>query len=515
MAERELPENDITGLAACFNAATFWSNEYSGAENYSFPATIRNFIHALLSAKFTPALYMKIKTIRISVSVMVILAVAAFVGLRYSPAEKVPNIVLITIDTQRWDYISSYGYSDTGLSPVIDDLAARGTRFVQAVSTAGTTIPSHGSMLTGLYPRQHGARSNWHELNPGATSIAEVLGEAGFQTGAFVSFDSMMKVGDLGRGFVTHNTPFDRPDKKVTQAGSITVEQANQWLRSLHRDQPFHLWLHLFEPHGPYEISDYARQRLQDYDGILKNGAEMEVLLGNKQQILGSEQHLQALQHLYAGEVHRADGLVGDLIDTLASLDVLQNTIVILTSDHGQALGENGTMGHGAILWESVIRVPLIITDFRTPVGNTVQERVGTIDIAATIADFAGIDKAFDQHGQSLRNAASGQLDPDRTYFAEVELRTGVSAKESWYDPDSLAVYSGNIKQASNRDKLELYETRLVDNHLTPIAPDQISALAEYLAGLNEEFLAAESRFKNARVSEADRDQLQGLGYTQ
>jgi arylsulfatase A-like enzyme len=293
------------------------------------------------------------------------------------------------------------------------------------------------------------------------------------------------------------------------------VEQANQWLRSLHQDQPFYLWLHLFEPHGPYEISDYARQRMQDYGGILKNGADMQLLLGKSKQILESEQNLEALQHLYAGEVNRADKLVGELIEALASEGVLQNTIVILTSDHGQGLGENGTMGHGAILWESVIRVPLIITDFRTPAGKTVQERVGTIDIAPTIADFAGLDKAFDQHGQSLRNAASGELEPDQIYFAEVELRTGASAEESWYYADSLAVYSGNLKQISKRDKLELFETRAADNHLTPIAPDQISALAEYLAGLNEEFLAAESRFKSARVSEADRDQLQGLGYTQ
>ena len=350
---------------------------------------LRSFIDALVDANFTPAWFMRIKKIRISLSVTVILAVAVFVGLRYWLPDKAPNIVLITIDTQRWDYLSSYGYSDPGLSPVIDDLAARGTRFVQAVSTAGTTIPSHGSMLTGLYPRQHGARSNWHALNPEASSIAGALSEADYQTGAFVSFDSMVKTGDLGRGFMTHNSPFDRPDKKVTQAGSITVEQANQWLRSLHQDQPFYLWLHLFEPHGPYEISDYARQRMQDYGGILKNGADMQVLLEKGKQILESEQNLEALQHLYAGEVNRADKLVGELIEALASEGVLQNTIVILTSDHGQGLGENGTMGHGAILWESVIRVPLIITDFRTPAGNTVQERVGTIDIAPTIADFA------------------------------------------------------------------------------------------------------------------------------
>jgi len=445
---------------------------------------------------------------------MVILAVAVFVGVRYWPADKAPNIVLITIDTQRWDYLSSYGYSDPGLSPVIDNLAANGTRFVQAVTVAGTTIPSHGSMLTGLYPRQHGARSNWHELNPEATSIAEALSEAGYQTGAFVSFESMMKIGDLGRGFATDNTPFDRPNK-VTQAGSITVEQANQWLQSLHQDQPFYLWLHLFEPHGPYEISDYARQHLQDYVGVLKNGAEMQLLLDNREQILDSEQNLKALQHLYAGEVNRADELVGGLIEALASLGELQNTIVILTSDHGQGLGENHNMGHGAILWESVIRVPLIVTDFRDPAGHTVQERVGTIDIAPTIADFAGLDQVFDRYGQSLRNAATRELDPDQIYFAEVELRTGASAKEGWYYADSLAVYSGNLKQISKRDKVELFETRATDNHLTPIAPDQLSALAEYLASLNEEFLAADSRSQDAQVSEEDRDQLQGLGYTQ
>lgn len=455
------------------------------------------------------------KWIRITVGLAAVLAIAVFLIFRQGPAENRPNIVLISIDTQRWDYLSSYGYSDPGLTPVIDDLAARGTRFVQAVSVAGTTIPSHGSMLTGLYPRRHGARSNWQGLNPDAVSIAGALSEAGYQTGAFVSFDSMMNVGDLGRGFETVNTPFDRPDEKVIQPGSITVDQANHWLQSLRRDNPVFLWLHFYEPHGPYEISDYARQRLKDYQGILKNGAEMEVLLGDQKQILNSEQNLEALRQLYAGEVNRADLLVGDLTEALESLGELQNTVVILTSDHGQALGENGTIGHGAILWESVIRVPLIITDFRSPAENTVLERVGIIDIAPTIAEIAGLDEGFDQYGQSLREAALRGLDPDRIYFAEVELRKGESAKQSWYDPDSLAVYSGNLKQVSNRDKVELFETRAADNQLKPILPGQIAALAEYLAGSKDEFLAAESQVSDARISETERDQLQGLGYTQ
>ncbi len=441
-------------------------------------------------------------------------ATAAFVYSLWLPKPP-PNIVLITIDTLRRDYLGSYGFADLQISPQIDALAARGTRFDQAVSVSGTTIPSHGSMLTGLYPRQHGARSNWFRLNPDVVTITQKLGYAGYETAAFVSFEAMMKLGGLERGFEYDNTPFDQSTGKVTQAGKITLQQSQQWLQGLQDDKPFYLWLHLFEPHGPYDMTGYARERIQGYQGILQNGADMKTLLKKNKQILDSEDNLRVLRQLYAGEVNLADRLVGQLISTLEEQGKLDNSVVIFTADHGQGLGENRQMGHGATLWESVIRVPLIVTDFRNPKTRVVKERVGTIDIAPTIADFAGLTEHFDLNGQSLRDTGNNVLDPKRVYFSSVELRTGKSADEAWYDPDTMAVYSGDFKLVSKRNQTRLFEIHPGKNRLTPIPRTQATALAEYMTGLSEDFLEMEGRVLASEVSESDQDQLQGLGYVQ
>ena len=275
------------------------------------------------------------------------------------------------------------------------------------------------------------------------------------------------------------------------------------------------MWFHIFEPHGPYDMTAYAREKIGAYQGILENGADMKTLLNNQQQILDSEENLRVMRQLYAGEVNLADQLVGSLLDSLEAQGQLDNTVVIFTSDHGQGLGEDRQMGHGATLWESVLRVPLIVTDFRNPRASVVNERVGVIDIATTISDFAGLDQGFDLNGQSLRDADRKSFDPDRPYFCAVELRPGKSAQESWYDPDTMAVYSGDLKLVSHKNGLALYETRPDGHELTPVPRQSMAALAEYLEGLSQEYLSMESRAVASEISEADLEQLQGLGYVQ
>ncbi len=451
-----------------------------------------------------------------SASSLLLLAVSLLLaGCREAP-ERPPNIVLLTIDTQRWDYFGSYGYRDAGLTPTIDRLAARGTRFQQAVSVAGTTFPAHASMLTGLYPRQHGARSNYHALGTDIVSVAQTLDQAQYQTGAFVSFRSMLTNGHLNRGFQADNTAATAGQPKVVQSGEKTLQQANDWLRDTDPQRPLFLWLHLFEPHGPYDLTDYADQRLSDYDGLLRDGADMDKLLNRTPEIVNSEANLAALRTLYAGEVNLADRLIGRLLDSLDALGRLDDSVVILTSDHGQGLGEGRRMGHGAVLWEEVIRVPLIIADFREPRrAEVVTERVGVIDIAPTVADYANLPIAFDRFGRSLRNASDERLSDEQIYLAGVELRTGESAEASWYDPDSVAVYAGNLKQIHRRGQVTLFETRAQDNHIVAVKADSADAISAYLSDAAEQFLSLDSEARSYELTEDIADQLKGLGYTQ
>jgi arylsulfatase A-like enzyme len=319
-------------------------------------------------------------------------------------SESRPNIILVTVDTLRWDYLNSYGFPDAGHSPAVARLASQGVLFENAVTTIGTTIPSHGSMLTGEYARVHGARSNFHHKYPQVPTITTSLAEAGYQTGAYVSNVHMFTVGGLDEGFEATNDQSmnDQPELGNLFTGGNTVRLANRWLESTDADRPFFLWLHLWEPHGPYDVTEWSRSRMADYEGLLRDGMRLEHMQRHKAEVLDSPENTAAMRTLYAGEVHLADRHLGRFLDDLEAKGLLADSVVIFTADHGQSLGEKRKMGHGPVHRETVLRVPLIIADFRNPAPQRVATRVGTIDIAPTIAELAGLNERFDQSGQSL-----------------------------------------------------------------------------------------------------------------
>jgi len=215
-----------------------------------------------------------------------------------------PNIFLVTVDTLRWDYLATYGFPESDISPAADRLARNGTLFERAVATAGTTIPSHGSMLTGLYPRQHGARSNFHALNEGTPTIAASLSEAGYRTAAFFSVNWLGEVGQLNRGFQADNLPFRFEDGMAQpQSGQETIRQVATWLDEIDPEQPVFVWMHLWESHSPYVMTDRVKAQLSDYDGLLKDGVTMDHFKNHVKDIVHSEENLTAMRAIYAGEV--------------------------------------------------------------------------------------------------------------------------------------------------------------------------------------------------------------------
>lgn len=431
-----------------------------------------------------------------------------------------PNIILISIDTLRWDYLNPYGYPEADVTPAVNRIAQAGMLFENAVATAGTTVPSHGSMLTGLYPRFHGARSNFHKKYPSIRTVTEALQDSGYDTGAFISAAFMMQRG-LDAGFDTDNTPFRDPvTGRKPQSGEKTVRQAVEWLDSSFTGQPFFMWLHLWEPHGPYDPTDWSRARLGDYDGFLKDGMTVEQARTRVKDIVDDPGHLHALRTHYAGEVNLADLHLVRFLDELEARGLLENSLVIFTADHGQALGEDGNMGHGAMHFETVIRVPLIVADFRQPRPGRSQTRVGIVDIAPTIAAAAGLGEAFDYSGRSLLDAP--ELADDWPYFAEVELRTKETHK-NWerikdsktYDASAVAVYSGPFKMTFKHDAFELFETASELTVARPLNLQDEPVMADYLQGLIETFNETELDLSQDEISDEDLRVLQSLGYVQ
>lgn len=248
--------------------------------------------------------------------------------------EKPPRplgILIVTLDTTRADYLSAYGSSQVW-TPNLDRLAAGGVLFEQAMTVAPLTLPAHCSLFTGLLPPRHGVRDNaGGSLTAGHQTLAEVLQRRGFETAAFVGSVVLHAGRGLAAGFdvyhdgITAGRPaaggLQRPADQV-------VDEAVAWLEGRHGTS-FFLWVHLYDPHAPYDPPEPFRTTYGD--------------------------------DLYAGEIAFADAQIGRLLDVLDRRRLLDRTAVVVAGDHGESLNEHGESGHGIFIYQSVMRVPLIV----------------------------------------------------------------------------------------------------------------------------------------------------------
>ncbi|NEZ04131.1 sulfatase [Wenzhouxiangella sp. XN201] len=434
-----------------------------------------------------------------------------------------PNIVLITIDTLRADRLGAYGY-DKNLTPNLDRLAESGVVFERAVTPVGTTWPAHASMLTGLYPRYHGLRRNGLELDEEIPVVTELLSKSGYSTASFVSYKGMHFRGRLDRGFeVVSDREFVKGDEREPiREGQETTAMALDWIGDQSgSSDPAFLWLHLFEPHSPYDLTEYSREWMEEtgYDGFLADGASGEELRGRSDEIVASPEHVAAMNALYDGEIKLADELIGRVLDRLEADGKLKNSIVIVTSDHGQGLGEHGNMGHGPTLREDVLHVPLIIRDFRSDQGGRrVDDTVSMIDLAPTIARAALEIDLPGVQGRSLMTYLSSQSgeDPEREIFAEIRLWHDMDEVPDWYDVKSTAIYADGLK-FKTRDG----ETTVFDPRVRPSAerrldsPEVNEAFLAYLDSLRGEFLAGEIKPTEVELTDHEIETLKSLGYIQ
>jgi len=305
------------------------------------------------------------------------------------------NIVLITIDTLRSDRVSSYG-SDLVDTPNIDGFASEGVLFSNAASTVPFTLPAHSSILTGLYPPGHGVRENvGYTLDAGIPTLAEVLSAGGWSTAGFISAFVLDSRWGIGRGFDHYFDDFNPSDFEtpnlgsVQRSGDVTIGEAVRWLDGRPQNAPFFLWLHLYDPHDPYEPPEPFKSQYPDRP--------------------------------YDGEVAYTDSLIGEFRQALEERGILRNSLVILTADHGEGLGDHGEGQHGFFVYDSTIHVSLIM---RPPNavdgGRVVDTAVSHVDLFPTILDAVGLAAPKRVHGQSLLPMIAGEnVDLDRGVYSE------------------------------------------------------------------------------------------------
>ena len=298
------------------------------------------------------------------------------------------NLVIVTIDTIRADHVGAYGDA-RARTPTLDALARRGVVFDRAYSAAPITLPSHATIMTGRYPPGHGARDNGMHLSPAVPTLAAVLRAKGFRTAAFVAAFPLDHQFGLDRGFDVYGDRLPRgPDGKLMneRPASQVVDDAIAWLNSQQstvdsRQSRFFLWVHFFEPHAPYGDPSTGRTTLDRYDD----------------------------------EIAIADRETGRLLNALGG--TAQETAVIVVGDHGEAFGEHGEYAHSIFVYDTTLRVPLIVS---APNANSarVGEPVTLADIAPTAAHLVGETMA-DVDGVDLAPAWSGGTLPHRELYAE------------------------------------------------------------------------------------------------
>jgi choline-sulfatase len=292
-----------------------------------------------------------------------------------------PNVLLITIDTLRADHVGCYG-AQAVKTPTLDALAHDGVVFERAISQVPLTWPSHAVILTGTYPFQNGVQDfTGQPLSPQFRSVAQTFKQAGYSTGAVVSAFVLDRSWGLARGFDFYDDAFAAETFEKKDAGLVdrrageSVAHAIAWLKKTPR-RPFFLWLHLYDPHSPYDPPEPYRSEYKE--------------------------------HLYDGEIAYADHELGSLLAWLKLNHLYESTLITMLSDHGESLGEHGEDEHGFFVYDSTVHVPLIV---KPPAGSGIApgrraEPVETAAVAPTLLTLAGLDDSADPIHKQSQSAA-------------------------------------------------------------------------------------------------------------
>lgn len=414
-----------------------------------------------------------------------VLAAIVFIGLGaaylFSRPSR-PNVVLITFDTTRADHMGSYGYQD-GLTEAFDQLAREGVLFEKAYAPAPLTLPSHSTMLTGLYPPEHGLRVNGAgRLAREIPLLPELLKQSGYETGAFVAAFVLDSKFGLERGFDIYDDDLSETKAAVHSAerrreGSSVVDSALKWLSSK-SSRPFFCWIHLYDAHGEYDPRPALfdqRFAQKPYDA----GIAVEV------------QQLERVRKF------------------LKDHGVDKNTYLIVAGDHGEGLDDHGEDEHGTLLYNSTLHVPFVISGPQScRAGHRVEENVSLVDLTPTILDLLQIPAPKHVSGRSLKPALAGESLPDHPIYAETEA----PFLDNRWSP-LHAAFSGKWKYIHTTKK-ELYDLEKdprEESNLVETDSDQLKEMQSILEVTQEKFVVANAG--NLSLSDKDLATLSALGY--
>jgi arylsulfatase A-like enzyme/Flp pilus assembly protein TadD len=387
------------------------------------------------------------------------------------------NFLLITIDTLRADRLGCYG-SRSPETPNIDQLAERSVLFSRAFANTSTTLPSHANILLGTTPNFHGIHENLNfVVNRELLTLAEHLKDNGYSTGAFVGAYPLDSRFGLSQGFDIYDDNYNRVHtvnlSSLDRKAEAVVEAALDWLEG--QTSPWFLWIHCWDPHTPYDPPEPFKSRYSD--------------------------------QLYEGEVAYVDSMMGRLFDFMEENSLFDSTLVVLTGDHGESLGQHGEETHGYFAYNSSLWIPLIISLPNTTSGR-VDDSVSHIDIFPTVCETLGIEAPAFLQGSSLLPALKGKKIPERPIYFESLYP---------YYSRGWAPLHGFIHQEKkyiDSPIPELYDLSQDFDELQNLAGrEKTASYASKLVGLIQKLTPAERVVSVQQADRETREKLASLGY--
>ena len=351
-----------------------------------------------------------------------------------------PNVVLIVLDTMRQDRMACYGY-DKPTTPVLDQLAATARVFDRAYSTTSWTLPAHASIFTGQYPATHGATQEHWVLSESALTLAEVFRAEGYATAGIHANPILTAGAGYEQGFETYQSAWEQP--YGTSPENKTLNLFRDTLAAQSPGKPFFLFVNVIEPHSPYDSARQFQDRfVTDPTQTIIRNMWAPYYIGEK---TFTPAELQHLSERYDGEVLYADYMVGEMIRALQAHAAWENTIFVVTSDHGENFGDHGHYDHVFSLYEGTTRVPLILHYPAAVAPGRETHRVQVTDIFATLTDLCGITTEAALRGPGLLESPPPAARP--------------IVMEYYYPRQTIEVYKDPAKRAS--PKLDPYRRRL------------------------------------------------------
>lgn len=435
-----------------------------------------------------------------------------------------PNVVLVSLDTLRADRVGAYGY-ERSTTPNLDEFARDAWVFEDTWSASSYTLPSHMSLFSGQHPSFHGVQKEGDGVDPKRTALlARLLRERGYRTAAFTGGGYLHPLFGFAPGFESYST-IERvwnhestrlrnvleelPGMSVELAESAGLEDVTGWLAA-HRNESFFLFFHTYAPHE-FDAPASSRAALglegpglsDDHTSLRQLGLTAE----QPERPIPADQAAR-LNDLYDAGVHQADLALGRLLRALRDLDLMDETIVIVTSDHGKEIGDHGQVGHGHTLYEELLQIPLVVR-FPGLAPRRVEEPAMLVDIFPTILEQLGIAPPQPVQGRSLFSS------DDRALFAEVDA---MAVRAAWRRESIKTIFSPLDSGAVFAPTVE-FESYDLDKDPAERAPLERAAAREQEVVEHRHELRRLSRSLGGQAlgvqaSEAVNEQLEALGYT-